>query len=172
MKIKQEQIEQYDYVFSDYIDKVESKYAARIGQFFIAFSSLEHTLDISIAQCISDRSHDLGYLVLEGNNLYSKIELYRKLSQAYVRLVRPNKSNKLATLVRRLHEVRVFRNYLSHANWPTLESSGYVRTKVAEKEGEIILKKVRITPKTIDAWNRKVQRLDEQLDEFAETQFD
>jgi hypothetical protein len=172
MKIKHEQLEQYDFVFSDYIDKVESKYAARIGKFFLAFSSLEHTLDIAIAQCISDRSHDLGYLVLEGNSLYNKIELYRKLSQAYVGLVRPSKSKKLATLVRRLHEVRVFRNYLSHANWSTLESSGYVRTHVGEKEGEIIPKKVRITPKSIDAWNRRVQRLDEQLDDFAETQFE
>ena len=170
MKVKQEQIEQYDWGSSDYLEKVESKYAPKIGLFFIQFSALESTLDIATVEHISDRSHDLGYLVLEGNNLHNKIELFRKLSHVYTMYTRPRRLKRLSVLVKRLHEVRIFRNHLSHANWSTLERTGYVRTKVVEKEGEITFKKVRITPHVIDAWTRRVERLHRQLDNFVETQ--
>jgi hypothetical protein len=172
MKVKQEQLEQYDWVFSDYIDRVKVKYAPKIGRFLIEFSSLEHTLDIATINYISDRSHDLGYLILEGNSLYNKIELFRKLSRDFTMLTRPQRVKRPEGIVKRLHEIRVFRNYISHANWSTLERTGYVRTKVVEKDAEILFKKVRITPKVIDAWTRRVERLDERLYDFAETQND
>lgn len=168
MKIKQEQIEQYDLVYSDYIDKVKLKYAPKIGKFLIQFNSLEYKLDLSIVENISDRSHELGYLVVEGNNLNNKIELFRKLYHVRIKYIHPKKLKNLTLIVKRLNEARIFRNYISHANWETLERSGYVRTRVVEKNGDIIFKKVRITPKVIDAWIRRVDRLTEQLYNFAE----
>lgn len=171
MKIRQEQLDQYDLVIGDYIEKVASKYAPKIGRFLIQFSTLEHTLDIAINECISDRMHSTGYLILEGLSLERKIELYRKLSQEYIKHVRPHRLDKLKLIIKRLGEARVFRNYLVHANWSTLEQSGYVRIRVVEKDVEIVFKKVRIKPATIDAWIRRIERLSEQLWDFAETQF-
>ncbi|MCR4332026.1 MAG: hypothetical protein NUV34_04900, partial [Sulfuricaulis sp.] len=115
MKVKHDKLlEQYDFVGGEYIDKVKAKYAPGIGLFLIRFSSLEHTLDLCIADILHSGSHHLGYLVIEGNSLNSKIELLRKLfSKSYAdRKV----FRKLSALVKRLHSVRVFRNYLVHAN--------------------------------------------------------
>lgn len=168
MKVKQESLEQYDLVYGDYIDKVARRYEPRIGRFFIRFSELERTLDIAIIERLSDRSHDVGYLVIEGYSLNNKIELFRRLFHAYTKFLSPSRMKKFQNLVKRLHDARIFRNYVAHANWRTLERSGYVRTRVSEKEGEIVFKKVRITPSVLDAWHRRIDRLDELLDEFVE----
>ena len=170
MKVRRDRfLEQYDHVLGEYVDKVKSKYAPRIGLFLIRFSSLEHTLDICIADRLLDRSHQFGYIVVGGMPLNGKIELFRKLFHAFVRGTKPKHSASLRVLVTRLHAVRVFRNYLAHANWNTLERTGYVRTKIDESDGEVIFKKVRITPKVISAWTRRVVELERRLDDFAES---
>ena len=170
MKIKQDLLEQFDFAGGDYVDKVARRYEARIGRFLMRFSELEHNLDIAIVEGVLDRAHSLGYLVIEGHTLNTKIELFRKLYQAYTKAVVPSRMKKLRGLVKRLHEARVFRNYVAHANWRTLERSGYVRTRVGEKEGDVVFKKVRITPSSLEAWHRRIVRLDELLDEFIDGQ--
>jgi len=53
MKVRRDRfLEQYDHVLGEYIDKVKSKYAPRIGLFLIRFSSLEHTLDIDLTPSV------------------------------------------------------------------------------------------------------------------------
>jgi len=169
VKVRSERFsEQFDYVFGDYIEKVKAKYAPRIGLFLIRFSSLEHALDIYLADQLSDRSHQFGYIVIEGMPLNGKIELFRKLVRGFVRHTRPTHVARLQILVKRLHDARVFRNYVAHANWNTLENNGYVRTRIDESNGEIIFKRVRITPKVINAWIRRVVALEGKLDEFIE----
>lgn len=169
MKVRSERFsEQFDYVFGDYIEKVKGKYAPRIGLFLIRFSSLEHALDIYLAEQLSDRSHEFGYIVIEGMRLNGKIELFRKLVRGFVKHTRPKQASKLQTIVNRLHDARIFRNYVAHANWNTLDNTGYVRTRIDESDGEVIFKRVRITPKVINAWIRRVVALERKLDEFIE----
>ena len=171
MKVKHDKLEQYDFAIGEYIETVKAKYAPGIGLFLIRFSSLEHTLGVALADFLFDRSHDVGYMVIEGNSLNNKIELFRKVFHMQTKHMHPKRVSKLATLVKRLHEVRVFRNYLVHANWITLENSGYVRTRIDEKDGEVIFRKVRITPKVINSWIRRVIQLDEQLYDFTESAY-
>lgn len=168
MKIKQEQIEQYDLGNNDYINKVKSKYAQKIGQYLIQFSSLEYTLDLSIVEYVSDRAHELGYMILVGNNLNNKIELFRRLYLVRIKYLQPKRFKKLDAIIKQLNYVRIFRNYISHANWETLERTGYVRTRVTENNGDVIFKKVRITPKVINAWIRRVNRLKKHIIDFAD----
>ena len=168
MKIKHDKLEQYDLVISDYIDKAEDRYAPWIGLFLIRFSELEHTLDTTIADFLMDRSHEMGYLVIAGTSLNNKIELFRKLFHLHTKYMRPQKLARLKRLVKRLHDLRVFRNYVAHANWSTLEKTGYVRTRIDEKDGEVILKKVRMTPDKINSWVGRIEVADEDLYDFAE----
>jgi hypothetical protein len=161
-------IKQFDHQFGEYIEKVKSRYAPRIGLFFIRFSSLEHAFDIYLAERISDREHHSGYIVIEGMPLNGRIDLFRKLFAGFVRATRPRNAARLKAIVKRLHAARVFRNYVAHANWSTLENSGYVRTRIDEDDGEIVFKRVRITPKVINAWIRRVSTLERDLDEFVE----
>ena len=170
MKVRREQfLEQYDYVFGEYVEKVKSRYAPRIGLFLIRFSSLEHTLDIRIAERLLDRTHQIGYLVIEGMPLNRKIELFRTLFHGFAKSTHPKYVRGLKTLVERLHAARLFRNAVVHANWGTLENTGYVRTKIDESDGEVIFKKARVTPKVIDAWIQRAVALERRLDDFADS---
>lgn len=172
MKIKQESLEQYDYVDGEYIEKVKKRYAHRIGLFMIRFSELEHTLDTALAEHFMDDAHEMGYLVIEGLSVNNKIELFRKLCQQFARLLAPKKLPRLKRLIKRLHDLRVFRNYLAHANWSSLDKTGYVRTRIDEKDGEIVLKKVRMTPDKIETWIRRIDVATEDLDDFKDTLHD
>jgi hypothetical protein len=172
MKVKHDKLEQFDYVDSDYIEKAEDRYAPWIGLFMIRFSELEHTLDTAIANHFMDSAHEMGYLVIEGLTLNNKIELFRKLFHQFARLLVPKRLVRLKRIVKNLHDLRVFRNYLAHANWSTLDKTGYVRTRIGEKDGEIILKKVRITPAKIEVWIRRIEKVNEDLDEYADTMHD
>lgn len=172
MKIKHEKLEQWDLLTDDYIDKAEDRYAPWIGYFFITFSELEHELDTTIADHLMDRSHEMGYMVLAGSNLHSKIELFRKLFHLHAKYLKPKALSRLKRLVKRLHELRVFRNYLAHANWSTLDRAGYVRTKIDEKDGEVVLKKVRITPTKIKTWIARIEKAGVEIDDLAEAMND
>jgi hypothetical protein len=170
MKVRSDRfLEQFDHVFGEYIEKVKIKYASRIGLFFIRFSALEHRLDICLAERISDREHHSGYIVIEGMPLNGRIELFRKLFAGFVKGTHPRYTAKLKVIVKRLHAARIFRNYVAHANWSTLENTGYVRTRIDENDGEVVFKRVRITPKVITAWIQRVVTLECQLDEFVES---
>lgn len=168
MKIKQDRLDQYDYPTGEYLDSVRRRYIGRIGKFMIAFSSLEHSLDIHIAECFMDDAHEYGYLVIEGSSLNNKIDLFRKMLQMRLRYLKPNQLGKLKVILNRLNAAKTFRNYIAHANWLSLEKTGYVRTKVDEKDGEVVLKKVRITPSVIDVWVNRIERLETDLDSFVE----
>ena len=168
MRFKTESMEQYDYPSEEYLDKVRGKYEPQIGRFLIDFSVLEHTLNVCIAELFIDDMHEHGYLIIAGNTLYGRIELFRKLLLSRLRYTRPKLTNRLKALVKRLHETRVFRNYLVHANWSTLKNTGYVRTRFDEQDGQVVLKNVRIKPATIKAWSNRVRKLDLDLFEFAE----
>jgi hypothetical protein len=161
-------VEQFDYVDGGYIEKVKAKYAPRIGLFLIRFSSLEHALDIHLAERLSDRAHHFGYVLIEGMRLDSKIKLFRKLFLGFVKATNPKFAANVETIVKRLHAARTFRNYVAHANWNSLQNNGYVRTKIDASDGEVVFKRVRISPKVINAWTRRVIALEKKLDEFVE----
>lgn len=170
MKVQRNQFrEQYDYVLGEYIEKVKSKYKSRIGLFFIRFSALEHTLEICISDQLLDRSHQFGYLIIEGMTLNGKIDLFRKLFQGFLKGTPRKHQTRLGVLVKKLHAARVFRNYVSHAYWNTLENTGYVRTRIDEANGDVIFKRVRITPQVLDAWIRRVVDLELNLNEFSDS---
>jgi len=76
-------LEQYDYIDGEYLEKVVDKYCPLIGLFLINFSILEHELNLAIADFISDRAHETGFVIIEKITTSNKIELFYKM---YVRL--------------------------------------------------------------------------------------
>lgn len=55
-----EELEQCDYIDSDYLEEVQSKYSSVIGEFMIDFSYLEHEINLAIADIIHDDMHETG----------------------------------------------------------------------------------------------------------------
>jgi len=168
-----EELDQYDFTDGEHLEKVADKYASPIGLFLINFSVLEQELNLAIADFISDRAHEMGYVVIEKLTTSNKIDLFYKM---YVRLESfKNKKNKevLNKISEQLESLNTFRNNIVHANWQSLEKSGFVRTKIVvdNQEGFVKFRKVRITPKIIKQKMGEIEKLTDLIDNYKETAF-
>ena len=144
-----------------------------LGEFLISFSILEQELNLIIADFVSDRAHETGYVVIEKLTTNNKIDLFYKM---YVRLESLNdKKNKavLDEIRNQLDKINIFRNNIVHANWQSFTKDGYVRTKIVvdTDEGFVKFKKVLMNSKIIKQKIKEIDRLSEKIDEYKEKAF-
>lgn len=155
--MKEEKLDQYDFPWDkdEVIFAKEEEYAKEIGGFLIAFSNLESAVNVLIADGISDRSHDLGYKIVKHLKYRNKIELAKELyipviNSIPVEKIRKKSAQEFERIFTKLVDLGEFRNKVAHANWMSLNKSGYVRTTITSaKDGSIKFKKVIITPKNL-----------------------
>ena len=170
---KYDELEQYDYADEEYLEKVAGKYSPLIGLFLINFSLLEHDLNLAIADCVNDRCHEPGFVVIEHLTIHNKIEMFYKM---YVRL-ESCKDKKNIEVLKKIKEqlflINSFRNNVVHANWQTLTKNGFVRTKIVvdNQEGYVKFKKVLITPKIIRQKIKETEKLIGLIDKYKKTAF-
>ena len=168
-----DELEQYDFLDEEYLEKVVDKYSPLIGLFLINFSCLEHELNLAIADIFADDHHEPGYVIIEKLNTRNKIELFHKM---YVRLesFKDKKNEDVLKEIRlRLESINTFRNSIVHANWQSLSKDGFVRTKIMvdNHEGYVKFKKIQITLKIVREKIKEINKLIEKIDEYKETAF-
>ena len=168
-----DELEQYAYPDSEYLEKVADRYSSPIGLFLINFSILEHDLNIAIADCLHDDAHEPGFVILEKLTTSNKIDLFYKM---YVRLESfKDKKNKetLNKIREQLESLNTFRNNIVHANWQSLTKDGFVWTKIVvdSQEGYVKFRKVQITPKIIKQKIKEIEKLTDLIDNYKETAF-
>lgn len=168
---KKEDLDQYDYIDSEYLDSVEEEYTDLIGQFLIGFSHVEHSLNVALAELIGNSgSHYIGYVVIEELLMGRKIDLFRRLYLSLTHFQSEEGKTALTALHTRLVETNAFRNVIAHANWPTLDAESFVRTKIQTKndDGLVEFRKVKVTPEIIETAIEDAISLSDDLDEFSE----
>lgn len=87
-----EDLDQWDYPDSEITEQLEDKYAYLIGKFMLHFNTLEHQLDIEIADLINNRSHTEGYIIIKNLRYNQKIELLSDLCKPRIFFNRKKKS--------------------------------------------------------------------------------
>jgi len=174
IEAKYEELEQYDSCWNDDVmTKKEEKYAYYIGTFLIRFSSLEHSLDIEVANLINANFHDLGYILTKDVSMFGKIELFYNLAFQQVNLTEKRKNQKIKqlTAIRKILEnLATLRNKIAHAKWNTLDKDGYVRidTKISKENGFIKFKKTKINLTIMGRGMKEIEILKEKLPTFVE----
>ncbi len=121
-------LDQFDYVETDYMDSHIEIYSPLIGQYVIEFSYLEHNLNLLVADLISDRSHDHGYIITMKMKMYDKIELLERMA-SHGKFHGISELKKILPTIPKLKAVNTFRNSVAHAVWATMKPSGATRTK-------------------------------------------
>jgi hypothetical protein len=160
-------LDQYDYFDSDYFNTALVKYGDLIGMFLMHFSSLEHELNIAVAEIINDRTHEIGYSIIEGLTIRNKIELFYRMHNKYAGVAEANEKKtamvkeKLKAVRSSLNIINDFRNIIAHANWETIQKGGRVRVKFAsdKESGMITFKNVVIKPKDIREKIKEIEKL-------------
>lgn len=152
LEVKFEELEQYDSRWDyEVIEKKQDKYATYIGSFLITFSSLEHSLDIELANLINNRGHEQGYVIIKDLEMFEKIELFYNIAFPILQFTEKRKRQKMVQLGqirKQFEDLATLRNKIAHAKWNTLDEEGFVRvdTKTSKENGFIKFRKFKITP--------------------------
>jgi hypothetical protein len=157
------------------IENQHAKYANSIGSFMISFAELEDAVDSSLATAINERAYEPGYRVIKYLGFRDKINLLYDCHSAYVRLLTSEASRlrllgKLKILHNKLCELSEFRNKVTHANWQSLDVSGFVRTKVIENRDGVgmQLEKIKMTPSVLIKFRKQNEALVNKMEVFIE----
>ena len=163
-------MDQYDYIFDEYIYNVSDKYSKLIGSFIIKFSELEHELNTAIADLSFDDCHEPGYLITEKLSVRNKIDLFYRMCIERSVYKGGNSKERLKKIKVWFDSINTFRNNLVHANWLTLKKNGYVRIKfvVDSENGYIKFKSIKITPKIIREKIREIEKRINMIDEYKD----
>jgi hypothetical protein len=106
-----------------------------IGEVVLAFNGLEATLDSLLCETISDRSDQKGLLVLHNMMYATKVDLYKRFNDDFVRMFDwsiPEYEN----LISNLKECGTLRNRVVHANWEYTDEDGFTQVRYRmSKEG-------------------------------------
>jgi hypothetical protein len=170
---KYDELDQYDYTDGEYLEKVIDKYSPLIGMFLISFSELESQLNGIVAEIIQERSHDMGFVILEKITMNNKIDLFYKLFLRFSFMKKPDFKTKLLKIRNELDTLNRFRNGLVHANWASLGKDGYVRTKIVidSEAGYVKFEKIEVLPKTIRHKIKELNIMMDRLFDFNEKLF-
>jgi hypothetical protein len=165
-----EDMDQYDYIDTEYLEKHKRAYSSLIGSFLIDFSLLEHEIDIAIADFVFDDAHEPGFLILSRLKTSDKVELFSGMYAGLSAVAGPRFSGPLKKVKMRLKSATEFRNKLVHACWGTLSKGGLVRTKstVDDRDGRVKFKKARISPAVIRSWDTEVKTLADDLGAYCD----
>ena len=99
-----------------------------IGEVVVAFNGLEATLDSVLCETFSDRTDQKGLLVLHSMMYSTKVELYKKFSDDFIRAF-DWEIPQYKELISALKECGVLRNKVVHANWELTDDDGYTQVK-------------------------------------------
>ncbi len=163
-------LEQYDYIDTDYYEKAVKKYSKLIGEFLMDFSYLEHELEIAVAEIVNDRSHDVGYLVVQKiEKTADKIDLFYKYYKMFEYLT-DRQTKELKRIFDSLVEINEFRNKIAHVKWCSMQKNGIVRYKIrsTKKTGEIRFQNIIIQSKDIRDKIKEIDRVIDKIDEYRE----
>lgn len=179
LEVKYEELDQYDGWSDEVLEKWQGQYAYHIGKLFIAFSALEHSLEVQLANLINERGHDEGLLMVKDLEMQHKIELFYNLSFQYSYFKYDDNPKRRTKLLTKLTSIRKqletsseLRNKVAHAKWTTLDDEGYVRvdTKTDKNNGLIRFRKFKMTASILHNASRRMLGQATTLEHFVENE--
>lgn len=157
------------------IENHHAKYASSIGSFIISFSELEHAVDNEVATAISASAHEPGYRIIKYLTFRDKANFFNDHYFAFIKFLESEATKlrlltELRMIFNKLCELSEFRNKVAHADWLSLDTSGFVRTRIVENRDDIgmQLEKVKMTPGVLVKFRKQNESLSHRLDSFRD----
>lgn len=130
MKTKRKGLDQFlwhDIDFEDDMEKQEEYLEAAlplVGQIVMYFNTLEKELDKVIYESFSDRSDQLGIIIIHNMNYSAKVDLFKRHSEQF-HLMYGETISVFDGLIKDLKECGRLRNITVHADWENTDTDGY-----------------------------------------------
>ncbi|MBX9495194.1 hypothetical protein J8Z86_03720 [Yersinia enterocolitica] len=129
MKIKRKSFEQFlMHDIEELEAEIQEGYLEQafplIGQIVMFFNTLEKDLDHMIYESFSDRSDQMGIIVISGMNYSAKVDLFKRYSDIF-HWGFQKKIPDFELLIKDLRECGRLRNLTVHADWNNTDIEGY-----------------------------------------------
>ncbi len=170
MKIKKSPVGQY---ILDGLGDTENSYEVIedlipwIGQIVVAFNSLEASLDSILCETFSDRSDQKGLLVLHSMMYSTKVDLFKKFSDDFIRTFQWH-IPEYKELISSLKECGVNRNKVIHANWGYTDKDGFTPVKYKVGNDGLEHELCQFSEESLIKIINKIYQTEESLGEFDE----
>lgn len=137
----------------------------RIGQVVIWFNALESDIDHIICRYISDRSDQMGLMVVSNMMYATKVDLFEKITSDLLR-AQGTEIDWFPLLMSELRECGTLRNKVVHANWLYTDVHGYTQVKIRLGKQGLEHELTQFTGESMDLIIKKIEIARERLDNF------
>ncbi|RGP53348.1 hypothetical protein [Pseudomonas abyssi] len=138
-----------------------------IGEIVVAFNGLESSLDSLLCETFSDRSDQKGLLVLHSMMYSTKVDLYKKFTEDFLRAF--NWEIPIyKTLIPLLKECGDLRNKVVHANWEQTNNDGYTQIKYKLGANGLDHELCRFSAESLEMIFKKIHEARHALSDFEE----
>jgi hypothetical protein len=138
-----------------------------IGEIVVAFNGLEASLDSVLCEFFSDRSDQKGLLVLHSMMYSTKVDLYKKFNDDFIRNF-DWEFPEYKELISSLKECGVLRNKVVHANWEYTDEEGYTQVKFKVGEDGLEHELCQFTEESLEKIVDKINETRHALSDFDE----
>lgn len=139
-----------------------------IGEIVVAFNGLEAALDSVLCETFSDRSDQKGLLVLYSMMYSTKVDLYKKFNDDFIRAYDWDIPN-YKGLISSLKECGVLRNKVVHANWECTDEEGYTQIRYRVGSEGLEHELCQFTENSLEIIFKKMYETRHALGEYDET---
>jgi hypothetical protein len=136
-----------------------------IGQVVIWFNSLELDIDHILCRYISDRSDQMGLMVVSNMMYATKVDLFEKFTTDFLRS-RDQPIEWFPQLMSDLRECGTLRNKVVHANWLYTDDDGYTQVKIRVGKQGLEHELTQFTKEAMNLIIGKIEAARDRLDYF------
>lgn len=135
----------------------------RIGEVVIWFNALESDIDHILCHYISDRSDQMGLMVVSNMMYTTKIDLFERFTTDFLR-VTDLSVDWFPRLMSDLRECGTLRNKVVHANWMYTNDDGYTQVKIRFGKQGLEHELTQFTKESMDMIIAKIESIRADLD--------
>lgn len=152
------------------LDKVFGILTTEIGSLLVAFSELEHSLDIAVAETFDNRNHQVGMIVTKKLTYIQKVLLFYDLALRICSYHQLDLKNQLKALKKELVYMAEIRNVVAHAKWLSITDGAYVRSQVtgSADSGTPFIKYYKINKSILRNASLRMNEANMAVDKFRE----
>ena len=139
-----------------------------VGMVVMQFNVLEKQIDSAICEIISDRSDELGLLVIHGMQYSSKVELFKRLCDDLHRCLSDGAPHEYEGVIEYLVGVAQLRNMVVHADWFNTDAQGYTYSRLKLTKGGMQQEYVQLVPESLELIVERILHAQSAVDRYWE----
>lgn len=146
-------------------DEYLEKSLPLVGEVVMCFNGLEKFLDSILCEEFTDRTDQMGLIVLKGMLYSAKVDLFARFEDGFVAATGKAPS-KYGGLIKELRELGALRNQVVHADWENTDEEGYTYVRLRFSERGMVQEYVQFSEESLSKLIERIVAARSWLDDY------